>query len=164
MADDKDLLSRADSLIKPEAGTTLGERRKNPRPSRRRRSFLAAAVSDTPDGPTRFTRRSGEEDDLPLLTEVVVAEQPAPEESIDSIAAKLRPALAASLAELLDRHLAAELPALIEASLRDATSNLRSDIATTINIAVRDFVMQRGQLQLPLEAPDSSQAEAAEKQ
>lgn len=160
MADDKDLLSRADSLIKPE-GVANSERRESTRQMRRRRSFLA---SPTPSDVERFARRSSEDDGLPLLTEVVVPEEPEPEESVESIAAGLRPALAADLAKLIDLHLAAELPALVEASLLDAADHLRHGIEATITAALRDFIDQRGQLPLPLEDPDSSEAAAADQE
>ncbi|WP_300335779.1 hypothetical protein [Accumulibacter sp.] len=160
MADDKDLLSRADSLIKPE-GAANSERRESTRQMRRRRSFLA---SPTPSDVERFAWRSSEDDGLPLLTEVVVPEEPEPEESVESIAAGLRPALAADLARLIDCHLAAELPALVDASLREASDQLRHGIETTLAAALRDFVGQRGQLPLPLEDPDSSEATAADEE
>ncbi|WP_291995103.1 hypothetical protein [Candidatus Accumulibacter sp. ACC003] len=159
MADDKDLLSRADSLIRPDAAAAIAERRENPRQMRRRRSFLASA---TPSDAARFARRSGEDDDLPVLTEVVLAEPAEPEETVESIAASLRPGLAADLAALLDRHLAAELPALLETASRNASEHLRQALQTTIASALRDFVGERGQLELPLESADASEAVAAD--
>jgi hypothetical protein len=163
MADDEDLLSRANSLINPDSGATRGERRQVPRQMRRRRSFLASTTSaEDAEGSTRLARRNSEDDDLPLLTDVVVDVEAEPETSIDDIAADLRPTLAAELAQLIDRHLAASLPALIEAAVADAAEHLRGGIEASITMAAADFVAQRGQLPLPLDKPASSEASASD--
>lgn len=155
MADDEDLLSRANSLINSDSGAVRGERRNNPRPMRRRRSFLASINADQVDSGQRFTRRGSDDDDLPLLTDIVVAAEAEPETSVDDIAADLRPTLAAELGQLIDRHLAAALPTLVELAVLEAAQHLRQGIEASIATAARDFVAQRGQLQLPLEEPSS---------
>ena len=156
--DDDDLLSRANSLIKADAGALRGERRESPRQVRRRRSFLASAdPADTEDGGTRFPRRSSEEDDLPLLTDVVAAEDAEAAETAEEIAARLRPALAAEVAQIVGRSLEASLLTLVEAALVDASDRLRRDLEASLTTALRDFVAQRGQLQLPLDEPANDQ-------
>ncbi|WP_291990451.1 hypothetical protein [Candidatus Accumulibacter sp. ACC007] len=163
MADDEDLLDRANSLINADAGARRDEQTNSARPMRRRRSFLASADSDHVDGSRRFGHRGSEDDDLPLLTDVVVAVEAEPETSVDDIAANLRPTLAAEFAELIDRHLAAALPALVEAATAEAAENLRHGIEASIATAASDFIAQRGQLQLPLEEPASGEAKQEQK-
>lgn len=162
MANDEDLLSRANSLINADNGAGRGGRPSSPRPPRRRRSFLASPDSDHSDGGQRFPFGSSADDDLPLLTDVVVTAEPEPEPSVDDLAADLRPILATELAQLIDRHLAAALPALVEAAAAEAAEHLRQGIEASIAMAARDFVAQRGQLQLPLEEPVGSEAGAAD--
>ena len=163
MADDEDLLSRANSLINPDSGATRGERRQVPRQMRRRRSFLASTASaEDAEGSTRLAGRNSEDDDLPLLTDVVLGAEAEPEASVDDIAADLRPTLAAELTQLIDRHLAASLPALIEAAVANAAEHLRGGIKASITMAAADFVAQRGQLPLPLEEPESNATNAAD--
>jgi len=165
MADDEDLLSRANSLINSDSGAARGERRQMPRQMRRRRSFLASTISaEDAEGSTRRARRSSEDDDLPLLTDVVLSAEAEPEASVDDIAAGLRPTLATELAQLIDRHLAASLPALVEAAAASAAEHLRRGIEASISIAAADFVAQRGQLPLPLEELASSAASASDPQ
>ena len=162
MANDEDLLSRANSLINADNGAGRGGRPSSPRPMRRRRSFLASPDSDHSDGGQRFPFGSSADDDLPLLTDVVVTAEPEPEPSVDDLAADLRPILATELAQLIDRHLAAALPALVEAAAAEAAEHLRQGIEASIAMAAGDFVAQRGQLQLPLEEPVGSEAGAAD--
>jgi hypothetical protein len=45
------------------------------------------------------------------------------------------------------------LPALVEAAAAEAAEHLRQGIEASIAMAARDFVGQRGQLQLPLDEP-----------
>lgn len=157
MSDDDDLLSRANSLINADAAAARGERRNSPRQMRRRRSFLASANPDgDSEGGARFVRRSAEDDDLPLLTDVVAAEvEPAP--GVDEIAAGLRPTLAAELAALVNRQVADALPLLVETAAHEAAERLREGIEARIAVAAGDFVARRGQLQLPLEDPVDNQ-------
>ncbi len=161
MADDDDLLSRANSLINPDSGAARGERRQVPRQMRRRRSFLASTPSaDDAEGGTRPAGRNSEDDELPLLTDVVISAEA--EASVEAIAADLRPTLAAALAQDIDRHLAASLPALVEAAAANAAEHLRRGIEASISRAAADFVAERGQLPLPLEEPGSRAADPQE--
>ncbi len=129
-------------------------------PVRRRRSFLAARRSDSLEADT--IPIAAEEDDIPVLTEVVtadrdedsatLAEEPAPDLSA-SVDARLEE-LAAQMAEAIGRQMACELPTLIEATLLNASEELRTGITATMETALRDFSARRKQLQLPLEPPD----------
>lgn len=155
MADNQDLVRRANSLIKPALDLAGGDRPEGRRRMRQRRSFVAlAAVTDTADG-ERLRRPDGDDDDVPVLTDVVLAAPAAPEEDEDRIAARLRTALAAELAELVDRQIASQLPALVEAALAKTADQVRQGMAATIAMALLDFQAQRGQLRLPLPEPDT---------
>lgn len=157
MADDDDLLSRANSLINADTAAAHGERRNSPRQMRRRRSFLASAnPADDAERGARFASRNSEDDDLPLLTDVVAEVEPEP--GVDDIAASLRPVLAVELSALIDRQLASALPLLVETAVYEAAMHLRQGIEANVAMAARDFVAQRGQLQLPLEEPASGEA------
>ena len=134
-------------------------------PIRRRRSFLAARRSDNlgTDTISIATEEIAEEDDIPVLTEVVPADpdetaappadEPAPDLSA-SVDARLEE-LAAQMAEAIGRQMAGELPTLIEATLLNASEELRTGITATMEAALRDFSAHRKQLQLPLDAPDA---------
>ncbi len=159
MADDMDLLSRADSLIKPETAASSGDRRDSSRRIPRRRSFVASATG-TPD--TLARRSASDDDDVPLLTEVVLPAPAEPVETIDRIATKLRSTLADDLADRLDRQLARELPALLEATLVNAAELLQQSLETTIERVLSDFVAQRGQLRLALTEHAADKAASAD--
>lgn len=160
---DKDLLSRADSLINAETGAAHSDRRESLRRLPRRRSFVASTtVTATPA--VHLSPPSSDDDDLPLLTDVVIPAPTGPEEDVDHMASRLRSTLAADLADLVDRRLSSELPALLDAALVKAADHLRHGIAATIDTALRDFVAERGQLRLPLAEPDSGQAATARQQ
>lgn len=94
-----------------------------------------------------------DDDDLPVLTDVVLAVPPDPEEDAQGIAAGLRSTLAGDLADVIDRQLADQVPALLEATLVKATGELRLGLEATIRSALSDFLGQRGQLRLPLDEP-----------
>lgn len=134
-------------------------------PVRRRRSFLAAKRSDNPrtDIASIATEEMAEGDDIPVLTEVVPLDQdenaapPADEASPDlsaSFDARLEE-LAAQMAEAIERQMACELPTLIEATLINASEELRTGITATMEAALRDFSARRKQLQLPFDARDA---------
>lgn len=150
MAKDGDLIRRADSLINPEADPAGVDRRESSRRLRRRRSFIASV-----DRPVKLTppdRNGAEDEDLPVLTEVVSPET-LPEAKAADIETELRSMLATDLADVVDRQLRNDLPELIEAALCGAAEQLQRGLATTIETALHDFLSQRGQLRLPLEDP-----------
>ncbi len=132
-------------------------------PIRRRRSFLATRRDDSlaVDTIPMATKETAAEDDIPVLTEVVTTDQDKgapPEDECKpdfsaSFDARLEE-LAAQMAEAIGRQMASELPTLIEATLLNASEDLRTGITATMETALRDFSARRKQLQLPLDASD----------
>ena len=149
-------------------------------PARRRRSFLASKQSafleaDTPPTPPQVqsgalkdASKEKDEDDIPVLTEVVTGDpatpppqshppHPPPDTPKPDLAASVDARLeelAAQMAEAIGRQMAYELPTLIEATLLNASEDLRTGITATMEAALRDFNARRKQLQLALDAPD----------
>lgn len=152
-----DLISRADSLIKPEAS---GERLEGRPQMARRRSFVASPMrADRRLAPAQPTPPV-DDDDLPVLTDIVL---PAPAEPADlePMVARLRATLADDLADRVDRQLASDLPVLLEAALINAVEPLRQSLEATLRLALRNFVAARGQLRLALgERCDDEQSTA----
>ena len=136
MAEKSDVVDRADSLM------------------RRRRSFVAAPLSApeiaSADGlPSPLI----EDDDLPLLTEVISADAAGfedPSERIDETEVSV---LASEIAQAIGQQMAFELPSLLEAALAIAGEELRAGITSTMEMALREFVARRKQLRLPLDEP-----------
>lgn len=138
-----------------------------PMPSRRRRSFLATRQSERPaapmPGPAPVIPAPPEEDDLPVLTEVVPGEEaeaaaapaapPAPPADAVAEFEACVEELAAQMAQAIERQMACELPMLIEATLLNAAEALREGFTSTTEVALRDFLAQRKQMQLPLDGP-----------
>ncbi|MDR2451946.1 MAG: hypothetical protein LBE85_09335 [Candidatus Accumulibacter sp.] len=133
--------------------------------SGRRRSFVATRrkpVDADGDGLPAGTEESPEElqtpgdedeDDLPVLTEIVPAEEeeaPAPALPVPpaepAAEAPAPPAvadieeLAARMVQAIDHQMAYELPTLIEATLLNFTADLRNGIRSTMEDALREFV------------------------
>ncbi len=140
MDEHSDLVDRADALMQPDSPA-----------GRRRRSFVAvtarrAEAAGTP--PTAI------EDDLPLLTEVVSAEETVTEARPDRIDETLLAVIAADLVHTLQQQIAIELPTLIEASLLSAQDELRNGINSTLELALQNFLARRQQLRLPFDDPD----------
>ncbi len=133
-------------------------------PVRRRRSFLAAPRFDSLEADTIpiATEKRTEDDDIPVLTEVVPADQDEPaalraDETAPDLSAIFDARLeelAAQMAEAIGRQMTSELPTLIEATLLNASEELRTGITATMEAALRDFSARRKQLQLPLDTPD----------
>lgn len=159
MADDSDLIRRADSLLRAEAGTASDDRSVHPRPLHRRRSFVASTVAAA----ARETARGGAttpivDDDLPVLTEVVSPDQIVAEPVLD--VAGLRQTLSSDLAEALGNRLQQTLPALVEAALRRVADELQHALAETIGAALREFPAQAADAPQPGET--GAQAVAAD--
>jgi hypothetical protein len=157
MAEPSDILSRADSLMRPE-GSALGVRADGgPFGGRRRRSFVAAPQPAPDTEPAAATEEpSVEEDDLPVLTEVVSAEgtvSSPPDERFDET---LLAIIVADIAHSIEQQLAIELPTLVEASLLNVMEELRAGVSATVESALRDFLVRRRQLRLPLDDSDSA--------
>ena len=134
MADSSDVVDRADSLM------------------RRRRSFVAAPPASQPAHIDIVeTPRIVEEDDIPVLTEVVSAEAAVSEESPHREDDTQITLLASDLAHAIGQQLTYELPTLLEAVLINAGEELRIGITETMEAALRDYIARRKQLRLPLE-------------
>jgi len=150
MADQDSIVDRVGALMRPESAG-----------ARRRRSFVAGvghkeehaehAEATVQSFPTL------EDEDLPVLTEVIPEEQlapppepPKPEQDDETLLA----IIAADLVHSLENQLAIELPTLIEATLLSAQSELRNGINSTLEMALRDFLARRQQLRLPLDDPN----------
>ena len=142
MAENADIVGRADALMRPDA-SSFG--------SRRRRVFIAATVDKTT---SVSAPPPAEDDDFPVLTEVVSTEPVVPEAPAVRDDEALLAIIASDLVHNLEQQLAIELPTLIEAALVNAQIELRSGINSTMEMALRDFLARRQQLRLPFEDPD----------
>jgi hypothetical protein len=120
---------------------------------RRRRSFIAAPSQHKP-APS-YAPPQNEEDDLPVLTEVVSAEAAVSEDKTDRIDETQVTLLASEIAHAFGQQLTTELPALLEAALLNAGEELRAGISSAMETALRDFIARRKQLHLPLDEPDN---------
>lgn len=130
--DGKDLVSRADSLM-------------------RRRSFVAAPTPAADAPPPAALDVDG---DVPVLTDEVQPEMPAAAAPRDRFDETLAARLASEFSHALERRLAAELPGLVEAGLAALEADLRRGILAAADDAVRDFLARRQQFRLPLDEPD----------
>ena len=124
MADSSNVVDRADSLM------------------RRRRSFVAAPPASLPAQIVE-TPQVVEEDDIPVLTEVVSAEAAVYEGSPHRVDDTQITLLASDLAHAIGRQLAYELPTLLEAVLINAGEELRVGITETMETALRDYIARR---------------------
>lgn len=137
MAENTDVVDRADSLM------------------RRRRSFVATQPA-TPPAPLGMPQPVAEDDDIPVLTEVISAEAAVSEGSTNRVDETQITLLASDLAEAIGQQLTYELPTLLEAVLINAGEELRLGITATMETALRDYIARRKQLRLPLEEPNDS--------
>ena len=140
MAEHSDVIDRVDALMRSEGLSPAG---------RRRRSFIAAPASS--EEPFELLTHP-EDDDLPVLTEIVSVEAAVSEPVHDRFDETLISIIASDLVQSLEQQLAIELPTLIEASLINAQNELRAGVSSTLELALRDFLeRRRQQLRLPLE-------------
>lgn len=137
MAKNSDVVDRADSLM------------------RRRRSFVAAPPA-SPQATLGKPQPVAEDDDIPVLTEVVSAEAAVSEGGTNRVDETQVTLLASDLAEAIGQQLTYELPTLLEAVLINAGEELRVGITETMETALRDYIARRKQLRLPLEEPNAS--------
>lgn len=120
----------------------------------RRRSFVAGGATGTE--PAR-----SEDDDLPLLTEVVdIAEVSGdqPHNRSQVLSEPLLEAMAAELANAVQQRLTADFPALLDDAVDRLANELRRGMHQITESAIRDYLARRRQLSLPLDAPPSSDA------
>ena len=127
MAEPVDIVDRADSLMQ------------------RRRTFVA--TRSVPPAPLPVA----EDDDLPVLTEVVSPEAAVAEPKTERFDDTQVTLLASEIAHAFAEQLASDLPGLLETALLNAGKELRTGIATIMESALRDFLARRKQLHLPLE-------------
>lgn len=162
MADPTDVVDRADTLM------------------RHRRSFVARAPSrsaadsvmanEPPNEPQnestdeRTSERAGaaassgapttgDDDDLPVLTDVVVAPAADLEQRAERFDETQVSLLASDIAHAIGQQLTSDLPKLIETALLNASEELHAGISATMDSALRDFIVRRKQLRLPLDEP-----------
>ena len=136
MAEPSDVVGRANSLM------------------RQRRSFVAKPARPPEINVASPPPVTSDDDDLPVLTEVVSADAAVsdePSERFDETEVSL---LASDLTHAIGQQLSFELPALLEAALLNAGEELRSGIDAIMESALRDFIARRKQLRLPLEEPN----------
>lgn len=133
MPENSDVVDRADSLM------------------RRRRSFVAAKSGKTETAPAELTL--ADDESLPVLTEVVSAEAAVSEDKTDRFNETQVTLLASDIALAIGQQLTYELPTLLEAALLNAGEELRAGITSTMETALRDFLVRRKQLHLPLDEP-----------
>jgi hypothetical protein len=127
-------------------------------PSRRRRNFLASLQNDGIGSnilPVRV-----EEDDVPILTEIVLGSEKRDEAlaSGETTKPNVQVVFDGSLEELatqmtraITEQMAYELPTLIEATLLTISEELRNGITSTMEAALRNFITRH--------KPSSSQNE-----
>ena len=139
MAEASDIVDRADTLM------------------RRRRTFVAARprppeiAAPIPSPPPQAT----EDDDLPVLTEVVAADAAGFAEHSERFDETQVSLLAADITHAIGQQLTNDLPSLLETALLNAGEELRAGITATMESALHDFIARRKQLHLPLEETDS---------
>lgn len=139
MSDASDVVDRADSLM------------------RRRRSFVAARPR-APEiaKPASVPLPAIEDDDLPVLTEVVSADAAGFDERSERLDETQVSLLASDIAHAIGQQLTFDLPSLLETALLNAGEELRTGITATMESALRDFIARRKQLRLPLDEPDGN--------
>ena len=137
MSEPSDVVDRADALM------------------RRRRTFVAARPRppeiprDLPSPPPQAI----EDDDLPVLTEVVAADAAGFAERSERFDEPQVSLLASDIAHAIGHQLTCDLPSLLETALLNAGEELRAGITATMESALRDFIARRKQLRLPLDEP-----------
>ena len=134
MSEHSNVVDRADSLM------------------RRRRSFVAKTASNIQSANAPLP--ASDDNDLPVLTEVVSAEAAVSEVSPDRFDETQVSLLASDIAHAIGQQLTYELPTLLEATLLNAGEELRAGITSTMETALRDFIARRKQLRLPLDEPN----------
>ncbi|HPP47576.1 MAG TPA: hypothetical protein PLF25_08780, partial [Accumulibacter sp.] len=125
MSEKPDLIERANLLIKAESGVLIQANPEALRQLRRRRSFIASDRA-TLAGQirARLTSSQADDDDLPVLTEEVAAED------VDSATpgSDLSPPLASELAGMVEQRLAELLPGLVQTVLANSSRQLQQAI------------------------------------
>ncbi len=137
MAAPTDVVDRADTLM------------------RRRRTFVAARPRppEIASAPPSLPLQAAEDDDLPVLTEVVAVDAAGFTEHSERFDETQVSLLASDIAHAIGQQLTSDLPSLLETALLNAGEELRAGITATMESALRDFIARRKQLRLPLDEP-----------
>lgn len=101
---------------------------------------------------------ANEDDDVPVLTEVVDIAEVSTDAPIRTGPTPIEPmldAIAAELVNALQQRLADELPPLLDTAFEHFSAEVRVGIRGITDTAVRDFIERRRQLNLPLVDPQS---------
>ena len=129
----------------------------------RRRSFLAVKQGGLSATDAHSHSAAEEDEDFPVLTEVVLAEtegeietpslpEPEPSSSPDptpspvvpldfpDIARNSSEEFVAQMVQAINKQLSYELPSLVEATLVSISDELRAGIMSTMDAAIRDFI------------------------
>lgn len=106
---------------------------------RRRRAFVAAPspmIDNSPVPPPALS----EDDDLPVLTEVVSVEAAVSEQKTEHLDEAQISLLASVITHAIEQQLANDLPGLLESALREASESLRAGIAVSMENALHDVL------------------------
>ena len=128
----------------------------------RRRSFLAMKQSGLSATDAYSHSAAAEDEDFPVLTEVVLAETegetetpsiPEPESfpsptptanpvplNFSDITKNTSEEFVAQMVQAINKQLSYELPSLVEATLVSISDELRAGIMSTMDAAIRDFI------------------------
>lgn len=110
----------------------------------RRRTFLATRPPPqaTAPPPPSISKQTPpiEDDDLPVLTEIVSPEAAVSEQKYERLNETQITLLASEIAHAVGEQLANELPALIETTLLQTRKDLRAGISSIMESALRDFI------------------------
>lgn len=134
------LIDRADSLMQ------------------RKRVFVAGA----PQATTTNELATSDDEDLPILTEIVDISEVSgdtPNATARPLLDPLADAVTQEFALQLQQHFASELPGLIDQATAKLASELQQTVQRIAEQCLRDFVAQRRQLALPLANPAADRAE-----
>ena len=119
----------------------------------KRRSFVAGG------GTGDATK--GDDDDLPMLTDVVdIAEVSGdqPNNLSHGLSEPLLESMAAELANAVQQRLTADFPMLLDEAAERLSLELRRGIHQITEAAIRDYMARRRQLSLPLDDLDDAKA------
>lgn len=140
MADSRDVVGRADFLMQ------------------RRRSFVAKnPAGGAPLAPLTASVAEDPDAGIPVLTEVIPPEASVAETGLDRFDETLISILAADLAHSIEARLACELPALVNATLRNLEQELHQGVVAATESALRDFLEHRKKLRGTAETPSPEQ-------
>lgn len=112
-----------------------------PRVMRRRRSFVAEPLRETDSTePSSYPTPETEDEDLPVLTEVVSVETAVPEHKVERLDEAQISLLASVITHAIEQQLTNDLPALLESALHNAGEGLRAGIAVSMENALHDVL------------------------